>query len=79
MDVSAISQVSRWATADLAKQVATCEMIADDLASDVKRLDRAPFTGATVGEMHGILSAAIAALAEIVGGLAVKLDQLAGK
>ena len=41
-------------------------MIIEDCEKDVKDFDRKPFTGKTVGELHGILEAKIEALAKIM-------------
>lgn len=42
------------------------EMIADDMEADVKAFEGKPFTGRTLGELHGTLCATIRALAIIV-------------
>lgn len=42
------------------------QLIIDDCEQDVKDYEHAPFTGKTVGELHGILEAKIQALAEIL-------------
>lgn len=42
------------------------QLIIDDCDQDVKDYEHAPFTGRTVGELHGILEAKIQALAEVM-------------
>lgn len=42
------------------------DMIIEDCATDVKEFEGKPFTGKTVGELHGILEAKIEALANIM-------------
>lgn len=42
------------------------DMIIEDCETDVKQYEHAPFTGKTVGELHGILEAKIQALAKIM-------------
>lgn len=42
------------------------DMIIADCEQDVKDFDKKPFTGRTVGELHGILEAKIQALARIL-------------
>ena len=42
------------------------ELIIADCETDVKEFDGKPFTGKTVGEMHGILEAKIQALAKVI-------------
>lgn len=41
-------------------------LIIEDCEQDVKDFEHAPFTGKTVGTLHGILEAKILALAEIM-------------
>ncbi len=52
--------------ADKAKTLEVLDMIIEDCETDVKEFDRKPFTGKTVGELHGILEAKIQALAKII-------------
>jgi len=42
------------------------DMIIADCEQDVKDYEHAPFTGKTVGELHGILEAKIQAIAKIL-------------
>ncbi len=42
------------------------QLIIDDCEQDVKDYEHAPFTGKTVGELHGILEAKIQALAKVM-------------
>lgn len=42
------------------------EIIIQDCEQDVKDYENAPFSGKTVGELHGILEAKIQALARIL-------------
>ena len=51
------------------------KMIRDDMEADVIRLGRAPFTGATVGEIHGTLAAAVAAVAALADLLAAHVSE----
>ena len=48
------------------KAVEVLDMIIADCDQDVKDYEHAPFTGKTVGELHGILQAKIQALAKIL-------------
>ena len=51
-----------------------CRDIQADVKADVEKFDGAPFTGRTLAELHGNLSAAVSALAAIV---AVLVDRTA--
>lgn len=42
------------------------DMIIEDCETDAKEFDGKPFTGKTVGELHGILEAKIQALAKVM-------------
>ena len=53
-----------------------CQMIADDMASDVKEFMGQPFNGRTVGEFFGKQAAAIEALAQISKRLTVDMPNL---
>jgi len=48
------------------KELEILQMIIDDCTTDAQNFDRKPFSGKTVGEMHGILEAKIEALAKIL-------------
>lgn len=45
---------------------AKMKVVKDDCAVDVKEYDGKPFTGKTVGEIHGIIEAKIDALASTI-------------
>lgn len=47
-------------------KVEILDMIIEDCRQDAIDFDKKPFTSKTVGEMHGILEAKIAALAKIL-------------
>ena len=51
---------------DRKKSIDVLDMIIADCETDVKEFDRKPFTGKTVGELHGVLEAKIQALAKIM-------------
>lgn len=53
-----------------AKIVKVMDMIIEDCEQDVKDFEHAPFTGRTVGQLHGILEAKIDALAKAIKELA---------
>lgn len=53
-------------TADSKNSLEILDMIIADCETDVKEFDRKPFTGKTVGELHGILEAKIQAVAKIL-------------
>lgn len=48
------------------KQIEVLRMIIDDMDADVKKFESAPFTGKTLGELHGNLCATVQALAKIL-------------
>lgn len=48
------------------KQIKILEFIIADCDKDIKEYEHAPFTGKTVGELHGIMEAKIQALARIM-------------
>lgn len=51
------------------------DLIIQDCEQDVKDFEHAPFTGKTVGQLHGILEAKILALAKVIKNmLAEPLD-----
>ena len=52
--------------ADKKRTLEVLDMIIEDCETDAKEFDRKPFTGKTLGELHGILEAKIQALAKIV-------------
>lgn len=49
---------------DTTKIIEVLDMIIEDCETDVKDFDGKPFTGKTLGELHGILEAKIQALAK---------------
>lgn len=49
-----------------AKLLERMRLVADDMESDARSFDGRPFTGATVGELHGNLCAAVKAIAVTV-------------
>lgn len=52
------------------KIIKVMEMIIEDCEKDVEEFENAPFTGKTVGTLHGILEAKIEAIAKAVKQLA---------
>lgn len=48
------------------RSVEVLDMIIADMESDVKAFEGKPFTGKTLGELHGTLAATLQALAKIV-------------
>lgn len=52
------------------KIISVMNLIIEDTEQDVHDYENAPFTGKTVGELHGILEAKIRALATAVKALA---------
>lgn len=48
------------------KTIEVMDMIIADCEQDIKDFEHAPFTGKTVGELHGILEAKIQALAKAI-------------
>jgi hypothetical protein len=50
----------------MATELEVLDMIIRDMEQDVKDFDGKPFTGRTLGEIHGTLCATIQALAKIV-------------
>uniref|UniRef100_A0A6M3LQA0 Uncharacterized protein n=1 Tax=viral metagenome TaxID=1070528 RepID=A0A6M3LQA0_9ZZZZ len=52
------------------KIIEVMDMIIEDCKQDVTDYEHAPFTGRTVGELHGILEAKISALAKAIKQLA---------
>ena len=51
-------------TVDITNFIKTLDLIIEDCETDVKEFDGKPFTGKTLGELHGILEAKIQALAK---------------
>ena len=54
----------------LARTLEVMELIIEDCEEDVKEFDGKPFTGKTLGELHGILEAKIQAIAKAVKKIA---------
>jgi hypothetical protein len=54
------------------KALEVLDMIIADAGADVKDFDGKPFSGKTLGELHGILEAKIEALAKIVKLIALE-------
>lgn len=50
-------------------------LISEDMERDVKAYEGKPFTGKTIGEIHGNLAAAIDALAKAVDSLVEILEE----
>lgn len=50
----------------MSREIEILDMIIEDCEADVKKFDGKPFTGKSVGELHGILEAKIQALAKIM-------------
>jgi hypothetical protein len=50
----------------LKKQIDILRMISEDQANDVKEFNGKPFSGATLGALHGNMAAAIDALAKML-------------
>ena len=48
------------------KQLKVLQMIIDDMETDVEGFNGKPFTGKTLGELHGTLAATIQAVAKIL-------------
>jgi hypothetical protein len=57
---------------DIARTLKVLDMLIDDCTTDVEEFDGKPFTGKTVGELHGILEAKFEALAKIVKQLVLE-------
>lgn len=51
---------------DLKRNLPILDLIIEDCETDVKEFDGKPFTGKTLGELHGILEAKILTLAKIL-------------
>lgn len=52
------------------------ESIRNDCKSDVAEFEGKPFTGETIGRMHGTIQANIANLASVVAMLAEKVEKM---
>lgn len=50
----------------MSKDIKILEMIIQDMEDDVKDFEGKPFTGKTLGELHGNLCATVQALAKIM-------------
>lgn len=50
----------------MSKHTEVLQMIVDDMESDVKEFEGAPFTSATLGKLHGNLCASVQAVAKIL-------------
>lgn len=50
----------------MSSQIEVLDMIIADMENDVKEFEGKPFTGKTLGELHGNLCATVQALAKIM-------------